>query len=59
MIKSLDELPDTCIGDIVEIDGKLYAITGILSIFKEETEDTEPSISYKILIERIIGEMDN
>ena len=59
MIKSCDYLPDTCIGDIIKFGECQYVVIAILSVFMPETEDTEPTVTYKVLIEKLIGIEDN
>jgi hypothetical protein len=58
MIKTLDELPLYGVGDIITAeDGKVYAVTHVLEIFSIVDED--PTLSYKVLLERVVGSQDN
>ncbi len=58
MIKTLDELPLYGVGDTITTeDGKTYVVTHVLEIFTQVDED--PTLSYKVLLERVVGSQDN
>lgn len=57
MIKTMDELPLYKVGDTITYEGKVYVVTHILEIFTEVDED--PTLSYKVLLERVVGAQDN
>lgn len=58
MIKTMDELPLYGVGDTITTeDGKVYVVTHILEIFTEV--DNDPCLSYKVLLDRVVGTQDN
>lgn len=59
MIKAVNQLPAFKVGDIIEIENRQYVITGILSIFNPDDEDYEPTLTYKILTEKLVTDQDN
>lgn len=54
----MDELPLYGVGDTITTeDGKTYVVTHVLEIFTEV--DHDPCLSYKVLLERLVGAADN
>ncbi len=47
------------IGDVIDVEDKTFAVTGIISVFHENVETEEPVISYKIIMTRIMGGKEN
>jgi hypothetical protein len=59
VIKATTQLPSFKVGDIIDIEDRQYVITGILSIFNPAEDDYEPTLTYKILTEKLVNDQDN
>lgn len=59
MIKAIQELPNFKIGEIVQVENRQYVVTGILSIFNSNDDDEEPTITFKVITQKLITEQDN